>query len=100
MTQGETAKGSSKAALVNPSALVAPMLPQGGIGGAVPLSLAVMAIGSGALVVSHVNDSYFWVVIQFSALKGADAYKEHTMATLVQGVVAILTTMFLWFILV
>ena len=59
-----------------------------------------MAIGSGALLVNQVNDSYFWVVTQFSALKAADAYKAHTMATFVQGVVAILTTMLLWFILV
>ncbi|MBF9255701.1 GntP family permease [Pontibacter sp. 172403-2] len=96
----KTAQGSSTAALVITSALIAPMLPQAGIEGAVPLSLVVMAIGAGAMVVSHVNDSYFWVVTQFSGLKVADAYKAHTMATLVQGIVGILTTMLLWFLLV
>jgi len=96
----KTAQGSSTAALVITSALVAPMLPQAGIEGAVPLALVVMAIGAGAMVVSHVNDSYFWVVTQFSGLKVSDAYKAHTMASLMQGIVAILTTMLLWFLLI
>ncbi|GAB3526615.1 GntP family permease [Pontibacter brevis] len=93
----KTAQGSSTAALVITSALVAPMLAQAGIAGAVPLALVVMAIGAGAMAVSHVNDSYFWVVTQFSGLKVTDAYKAHTMATLMQGIVAIVVTMLLWF---
>ncbi len=96
----KTAQGSSTAALVITSALIAPTLPQAGIEGAVPLSLVVMAIGAGAMAVSHVNDSYFWVVTQFSGIKITDAYKAHTMATLVQGVTAILVTMLLWWVLV
>lgn len=96
----KTAQGSSTAALVITSALIAPMLPQAGIEGAVPLSLVVMAIGAGAMAMSHVNDSYFWVVTLFSGMKVADAYKAHTMATLVQGITAIVVTMILWFLLV
>lgn len=96
----KTAQGSSTAAIVITSALIAPMASQAGIAGAVPLSLVVMAIGAGAMVVSHVNDSYFWVVTQFSGLKVTDAYKAHTMATLVQGISAIVVTMMLWVLLV
>ncbi|AHM59813.1 H+ symporter [Flammeovirgaceae bacterium 311] len=96
----KTAQGSSTAALVITSALISPMLTEAGIVGAVPLALVVMAIGAGAMAVSHVNDSYFWVVTQFSGLKVADAYKAQTMATLVQGVTAIVATMLLWVILV
>lgn len=96
----KTAQGSSTAALVITSALIAPILQKAGIDGAVPLSLVVMAIGAGAMVVSHVNDSYFWVVTQFSGLQVTDAYKAHTMATLVQGIAAIVTTMVLWVTLV
>lgn len=96
----KTAQGSSTAAMVITSALVAPMLAQAGVVNAVPLALVVMAIGAGAMAVSHVNDSYFWVVTQFSGLKVTDAYKAHTMATLMQGIVAIVVTMLLWYILV
>ena len=96
----KTAQGSSTAAMVITSALVAPMLAQAGIVSAVPLALVVMAIGAGAMTVSHVNDSYFWVVTQFSGMKVTDAYKAHTMATLVQGIMAILFTMLLWYVFV
>ncbi|MBS4175503.1 GntP family permease, partial [Bacillus sp. FJAT-49736] len=96
----KTAQGSSTAALVITSSLIAPLLPVMGIAGAVPLALVVMAVGAGAMAVSHVNDSFFWVVTQFSGMKVTDAYKAQTMATLLQGVVTIIFTMILWVILV
>ncbi|MFC7370902.1 GntP family permease [Fictibacillus iocasae] len=96
----KTAQGSSTAALVITSSLIAPLLPVLGIEGAVPLTLVVMAVGAGAMTVSHVNDSYFWVVTQFSGMKVTDAYKAQTTATLLQGITAILTTVLLWVILV
>lgn len=96
----KTAQGSSTTALVITSSLVAPLLPTVGIEGAVPLALVVMAIGAGAMTVSHVNDSFFWVVTQFSGMKVTDAYKAQTMATLLQGVVTIIVSMILWVILV
>ena len=59
-------------------------------GGALGAVLATLAIGSGAMVVSHANDSYFWVVTQFSDMDLSTAYKAQTMATLVEGVVGVL----------
>ncbi|WP_163100447.1 GntP family permease [Peribacillus alkalitolerans] len=96
----KTAQGSSTAALVITSSLIAPMLSPMGIEGAVPLALVVMAIGAGAMTVSHVNDSFFWVVTQFSGMKVTDAYKAQTMATLLQGLVTIVFTMLVWVVLV
>lgn len=96
----KTAQGSSTAALVITSTLIAPLLPSLGVEGAVPLALVVMAIGAGAMTVSHVNDSFFWVITQFSGMKVTDAYKAQTAATLLQGVTTIVFTMILWTILV
>lgn len=96
----KTAQGSSTAAIVITSSLIAPMLPTLGIEGAVPLALVVMAIGSGAMTVSHVNDSFFWVITQYSGMKVTDAYKAQTMATLLMGLTTIIVTMALWFVLV
>ncbi|QUW22414.1 GntP family permease [Sporosarcina sp. Marseille-Q4063] len=96
----KTAQGSSTASLVITSTLIAPLLPTLGISGAVPLALVVMAIGAGAMTVSHVNDSFFWVITEFSGMKVTDAYKAQTMATLLQGVTTITVTMILWTILV
>ena len=96
----KTAQGSSTASLVITSTLVAPLLPTMGIEGAIPLALVVMAIGAGAMTVSHVNDSFFWVITEFSGMTVTDAYKAQTMATLLQGVTTIVVTMILWTVLV
>jgi GntP family gluconate:H+ symporter len=96
----KTAQGSTTAALVITSTIAAPLLPALGLDGelgAVPIGqvLAVMAIGAGAMVVSHVNDSYFWVVSQFSGMAVTTAYRAHTAATLVQGLTGIGVTVVL-----
>ena len=96
----KSAQGSSTAALVITSALIAPLLDGMGIESSVQLALVVMAIGAGAMTVSHANDSYFWVVAQFSGMEVKDAYKAHTMATLVQGVTAFVCTFLLYLLLV
>ncbi|MDT3417238.1 GntP family gluconate:H+ symporter [Brevibacillus aydinogluensis] len=90
----KTAQGSSTASLVITSTIMLPLLPSLGLDammGTVPIGqmLTVMAIGCGAMVVSHVNDSYFWVVTQFSKMSLSTAYRAQTMATLVQGLVGI-----------
>ncbi len=84
----KSAQGSSTVALVTTSALVAPLLPELGLATEMGRVLTVMAIGAGAMTVSHANDSFFWVVSQFSKMSVELAYKAHTMATLVQGVTA------------
>ena len=52
--------------------------------------LTVLAIGSGSMIVSHANDSYFWVVSQFSDMEVPIAYKVYTTATLIEGLVSVI----------
>lgn len=85
----KTAQGSSTVAIITTSAIVAPLLITFGLEGANEKALAVLAIGAGAMTVSHVNDSYFWVVSQFSNMKVNTALKGHTLATLFQGITAL-----------
>ena len=86
----KTAQGSSTVAIVTTAQIIAPMLGSLGLGAPMGGVLATLAIGSGAMVVSHANDSYFWVVSQFSDMDLNTAYKAQTMATLIQGIVAVL----------
>lgn len=86
----KSAQGSSTVALVTTSALVAPMLAQLGLDSEMGRVLTVMAIGAGAMTVSHANDSFFWVVSQFSRMSVGLAYRAQTAATLVQGITAML----------
>ncbi|NUW67111.1 GntP family permease [Vibrio coralliilyticus] len=81
-------QGSSTVALVTASALVAPLLEQLGLASDVGRVLTALAIGAGAMIVSHANDSYFWVVSQGSRMRVGLAYRALTIATLIQGVTA------------
>lgn len=95
----KTAQGSSTVALVTTSAMVAPLLTQLGLDSEMGRVLTVMAIGAGAMTVSHANDSFFWVVTQFSRMPVAVAYRAQTMATLIQGLVGMLTVWLLSLVL-
>jgi GntP family gluconate:H+ symporter len=82
----KSAQGSTTVALVATSAIVAPLLSTIGLDSLNGKVLAVMATGAGSMTISHVNDSFFWVVTQFSGMDVKTGYKTHTMATLIQGV--------------
>jgi len=58
----------------------------------------VLAIGAGAMTVSHANDSYFWVVSQFSDMDATTSYKAYTTGTLVLGIVSMIMVTILSFI--
>ena len=85
----KTAQGSSTVALITTSAIVYPLLGTLGLASPMGAVLATMAVGCGAMIVSHANDSYFWVVAQFSNMKVDVAYKCQTLGTLVQGLTGI-----------
>lgn len=80
----KTAQGSSTVAIVTTASILAPMLATLGLDPA----LTVIAIGAGSMVVSHANDSYFWVVSQFSNMPVNTAYKAYSSATAVEGIIA------------
>jgi gluconate:H+ symporter, GntP family len=86
----KTAQGSSTVSLVATSALIAPLLSTIGLDSLNGKVLAVMATGAGAMTISHANDSFFWVVTQFSGMDVKTGYKTHTVATLIQGVTAMI----------
>lgn len=89
----KTAQGSTTVALVTTSTLVAPLLASIGLDSDMGRVLCVMAIGAGAMTVSHANDSFFWVVAQFSRMSVPQALRAQTLATACQGVASIL---FIW----
>ncbi len=94
----KTAQGSSTVAIITTSAIIAPLLETFGLLSITDKALAVLAIGAGAMTVSHINDSYFWVVSQFSNMNVKTALRGHTMGTLVQGTIGILMVLLLYVI--
>ena len=86
----KTAQGSSTVSIITTAAMIAPLLDALGLSSEMGKVLSVLAIGAGAMTVSHLNDSYFWVVSQFSKMSTNIALRSHTVATLLQGITAIL----------
>ena len=84
----KTAQGSSTVAIVTTAGIVAPLLPSLGLDSESAKALAVVAIGAGSMVVSHANDSYFWVVTQFSGMSVKQGYQLQSLGTFIQGMAA------------
>ena len=86
----KTAQGSSTVAITTTAGIMAPMMASLGLGTPALGALTVMAIGAGAMTVSHANDSYFWVVTNFGDMTPDQGYKTQTVLTLVMGVASII----------
>lgn len=86
----KTAQGSSTVAIITTAGIVAPLLTSLGLDAEIAKALVVISIGAGSMVVSHANDSYFWVVTQFSGLNLNQGYRLQTLGTLVEGGTAVL----------
>ncbi|MGB0600916.1 MAG: GntP family permease, partial [Flavobacteriaceae bacterium] len=56
----KTAQGSSTVAIVTTASIVFPMLTALELTSTIDKALVVVAIGAGATVISHANDSFFW----------------------------------------
>jgi len=84
----KTAQGSSTVAIITTAGLMAPLMGPLGFDAPTARALVVVAIGAGSMVVSHANDSFFWVVTQFSNMTPEQGYRLQTLGTLVQGLVA------------
>lgn len=96
----KTAQGSSTVAIITAAAICVPLVEPLGLGSVTGKALVVLAIGAGALTVSHVNDSYFWVVAKFSDMDTATALKTHTTTTLVMGITGLIVIQVLAWLLI
>lgn len=96
----KTAVGSSTVALTTTAGIMGMYTAQNSLMAALGITspigavLVVMAIGAGAMTVSHANDSYFWVVTNFGGMTPENGYKTQTVMSLVMGL-ATITAVFL-----
>lgn len=86
----KTAQGSGTVAIITTAGIMTPLLEPFGLGDPVARALVVVGIGAGSMIVSHANDSYFWVVTQLSQMTVKQGYRLQTLGTMVQGLVAAL----------
>jgi GntP family gluconate:H+ symporter len=92
----KTAQGSSTVAIITTASIIAPMLAVFGLENEIGKVGAILAIGVGSMTISHANDSYFWIVSQMGGLDVKTAYKTHTIATLIQGLIGIVLLLIIY----
>ena len=86
----KSAQGSSTVSIITTAAIMAPILEPFGLDSTLGRALTVLSIGAGAMTVSHLNDSFFWVVAQFSGMNTTAALKSQSVSTLIQGLTGII----------
>jgi GntP family gluconate:H+ symporter len=77
----KTAQGSSTVAAITSASIIASMLAPLGLDSDMGRTLALLSIGAGSMMVSHANDSYFWVVTKFSDISPNSTLKVYSTAT-------------------
>lgn len=84
----KTLQGSSLVAAITAAGMAQPLLVSLGLDAANGRALAALAVGAGAMTVSHVNDEYFWLVADRAGLSPLRAVRTLTAGTLLQGLIA------------
>ena len=101
----KTAQGSSTVAIITTASIMGAFSADNslmhtlGFTSEISAALCVMAIASGAMCVSHANDSYFWVVTNFSKMSADQGYRTQTAMTFIMGVVGMISVYILSLVL-
>ncbi|NJN56600.1 MAG: gluconate transporter [Leptolyngbyaceae cyanobacterium SL_5_9] len=95
-TAVRVSQGSATVSMVTAAGIMAPVVESGNF--SAPLvGLITIAIASGATVLSHVNDSGFWLVNRYLGMTEADTLKSWTVLETILGVVGFLVVFIISF---
>jgi GntP family gluconate:H+ symporter len=83
----KTAQGSSTVAIITTASFVAPMISMLGLDSDWGRLLTMLSMGAGSMIVSHANDSYFWVVSNFSDIEPDATLRVYSSSTIIMGIV-------------
>ena len=79
----KTTQGSSTSSIIIVSAILFPIIQDFKLE-SIELSMIILSIGAGSMMISHVNDSYFWIVLK-TKLNLLDGIKYYTLMTTFQS---------------
>ena len=88
----KTAQGSSTVAIITTASFMLPMLPMLGLDTQWGRILVMLSMGSGSMMVSHANDSYFWVITKFGEIKVESALRVYSTSTFIMGITSFACT--------
>jgi Gnt-I system low-affinity gluconate transporter len=91
-------QGSSTVAMITAAGITAPVLTEG-LYSVQQISVIVIAIASGATILSHVNDSGFWLVGQYLGLTEKQTFRSWSMMTSIIAIVGLGMSLLMWYII-
>ncbi|MFE1886796.1 GntT/GntP/DsdX family permease [Streptomyces diastatochromogenes] len=89
------AQGSATVALITTAGILTPLLQRADLSTG-QLSLVALAMGAGALAVSHINDAGYWMFTKLAGLDVASGLRTWTVLTTVMGMAGFGLTAALW----
>jgi gluconate:H+ symporter, GntP family len=92
------AQGSATVALTTAAGLISPVVEATGGLSEMDLVSLVIAIAAGATVLSHVNDSGFWLVSRFFGMDEKTTLKTWTVMETTLGTTAFVISVVLWYV--
>ncbi|QED39006.1 gluconate transporter [Antarcticibacterium arcticum] len=91
-------QGSATVAMITAAGITAPLLTEG-LYNVQQISVIVIAIASGATILSHVNDSGFWLVGQYLGLTEKQTFRSWSIMTSIIAVVGLGMSLLMWYFL-
>jgi len=80
--------------LIAPSLLL-PLVPELWL----PPEIVILSMASGTFLISHVNDSFFWIFGELAELKPSEVFRSNTLGNALMGIVSFLliSTVYVFF---
>ncbi|WP_299222622.1 gluconate:H+ symporter [uncultured Aquimarina sp.] len=90
-------QGSATTAMIAAAGITSPIILAGDFSAA-QIALFVISIASGATILSHVNDSGFWLVGQYLGMTEKQTFRSWTVMTTLIAITGVLMSLLLWYI--
>lgn len=90
-------QGSATTAMIAAAGITSPIILAGDFS-AKQIALFVISIASGATILSHVNDSGFWLVGQYLGMTEKQTFRSWTVMTTLIAITGVLMSLLLWYI--
>lgn len=90
-------QGSATTAMIAAAGITSPIIIAGDFSAA-QIALFVISIASGATILSHVNDSGFWLVGQYLGMTEKQTFRSWTVMTTLIAITGVIMSLLLWYI--
>ncbi|MDH7445658.1 GntP family permease [Aquimarina sp. 2201CG14-23] len=90
-------QGSATTAMIAAAGITSPIIMAGDFS-AIQIALFVISIASGATILSHVNDSGFWLVGQYLGITEKQTFRSWTVMTTLIAITGVLMSLLFWYV--